>query len=81
MLSDQARDPEPQQDLCPSVSLRGVQCKGQRGHGALHSAEIDAVLFAWSDESSPTLAIDLYWPGGCELHRPRQKERFTCRTP
>ena len=61
MLSDQARDPEPQQDLCPSVSLRGVQCKGQRGHGALHSAEIDAVLFAWSDESSPTLAIDLYY--------------------
>ena len=81
MLSDQARDREPQQDLCPSVSLRGVRCKGQRGHGALHSAEIDAVLFAWSDESSPTLAIDLYWPGGCELHRPRQKERFTCRTP
>jgi hypothetical protein len=24
MLSDQARDPEPQQDLCPSVSLRLV---------------------------------------------------------
>ena len=63
-MSDAHRDPEPERDQCPSVSLRGVRCMGQRGHGALHSAEVDGVLFAWSDESSPTLAIDLYRSDG-----------------
>jgi hypothetical protein len=61
MTDDQARDANPHQHLCPSLSLREIPCRGQRGHGALHSAEVDGVLFAWSgDELSPTLAIDLY---------------------
>lgn len=67
-MSDAYRDPDHVQDherdQCPSVSLRGVRCSGESGHGALHSAEIDGVLFAWSDESSPTLAIDLYRSDG-----------------
>ena len=56
-----ADDPDPgrEQERCPSENLRGIRCRGQRGHGALHSAEIDGVLYVWSDESSPTLAIDL----------------------
>ena len=59
MPSDDRRNSEREDAQCPSVSLRGKRCSGRRGHGGLHSTEIDGVLYAWSDESSPDLAIDL----------------------
>jgi len=57
-----ANDPGREQERCPSENLRGIQCRGQRGHAALHNAEVDGVLYVWSDESSPALAIDLLRP-------------------
>ena len=47
---------------CTSLNRYGVRCRGDTGHGALHSAEIEGVLYVWSDESSPTLAIELFRP-------------------
>ena len=51
-----------EQERCLSENLRGIRCRGQRGHAALHNAEIDGMLYVWSDESSPALAIDLLRP-------------------
>jgi hypothetical protein len=42
------------------VSRRGRRCCGERGHGALHHAEIEGVLYVWSDETSPESALELY---------------------
>jgi hypothetical protein len=47
---------------CTSLNRYGVRCRGSRGHGALHSSEAEGVLYVWSDESSPTLAIELFRP-------------------
>jgi len=45
---------------CTSRSSRsGHGCVGEQGHGGLHHAEVNGVLFAWSDETSPELALDL----------------------
>jgi hypothetical protein len=52
-------DRERGQDRCPSLNRHGIQCRGKRSHGALHSAEIEGVLYVWSDSTSPALAIDL----------------------
>lgn len=59
MTLREATDCEGGQDRCPSQSRHGLQCVGKRGHGALHNAELEGVLYVWSDSASPALAIDL----------------------
>jgi hypothetical protein len=45
---------------CPSRSARyGWRCFGEPDHGGLHHAELHGRFYAWTDESSPELAIDL----------------------
>lgn len=45
---------------CPSRSARyGWRCAGKNGHGGLHHADMHGRAYAWTDASSPELAIDL----------------------
>ncbi len=56
----ECRDRQRLARTCPSRSARhGLRCAGEIGHGGLHRAELDGRFYAWTDESSPELAIDL----------------------
>jgi hypothetical protein len=61
-LKDDELEPRREEEQCPSVNLHGIRCRGQRDHAALHNAEVDGVLYVWSDQASPALAIDLLRP-------------------
>lgn len=57
-MAEQKTPPE-DQDRCPSISSRGKRCQGRSGHGGMHQAQEEGVLYAWSDGTSPESAIDL----------------------